>query len=51
MQKLKGSTETLVVNNDTPMHKVGLNHAEEMKFDTYVKDIEKMCKTCGEFFR
>ena len=47
--KVKGSTETLVVNNDTPMHKVGLNHAEEMKFDTYVKDIEKMCKTCGDF--
>ena len=37
--KVKGSTETLVVNNDTPMHKVGLNHAEEMKFDTYVKDL------------
>ena len=47
--KVKGSTETLVVNNDTPMHKVGLNHAEEMKFDTYVKDIEKMCKQCGDF--
>ena len=47
--KVTGSTETLVVNNDTPMHKVGLNHQEEVKFDNYVKDIEKMCKQCGDF--
>jgi len=47
--KVKGSTETLVVNNDTPMHKVGLNHSEEVKFDKHVSDIEKMCRTCGDF--
>ncbi len=47
--KVKGSTETLVVNNDTPMHKVGLNHSEEVKFDKYVSDIEKMCMKCGDF--
>ena len=47
--KVKGSTETLVVNNDTPMHKVGLNHQEEVKFDKHVSDIEKMCRTCGDF--
>ena len=47
--KVKGSTETLVVNNDTPMHKVGLNHQEEVKFDKHVSDIEKMCMKCGDF--
>ena len=47
--KVKGSAETLVVNNDTPMHKVGLNHAEETKFDNYVKNIETMCHKCGDF--
>ena len=47
--KVKGSTETLVVNNDTPMHKVGLNHSEELKFDKHVSDIEKMCRACGDF--
>ena len=39
----------LSVNNDTPMHRVGLNHAEETKFDTYVKTLKRMCKTCGDF--
>ena len=47
--KVKGSTDTLVVNNDTPMHKVGLNHQEEVKFDKHVSDIGKMCRTCGDF--
>ena len=47
--KVNGSTETLVVNNDTPMHKVGLNHSEELKFDKHVSDIEKMCRACGDF--
>ena len=42
-------SEVLVIENDTPMHKVGLNHQEELKFDTHVSDIEKMCKTCGDF--
>ena len=31
------------------MHKVGLDHQEEVKFDKHVSDIEKMCKTCGDF--
>ena len=31
------------------MHKVGLNHQEEMKFDKHVSDIEKMCMKCGDF--
>ena len=41
--------EVLVIENDTPMHKVGLDHQEEVKFDKHVSDIEKMCKTCGDF--
>ena len=42
-------TEVVVINNDTPMHKVGLNHQEEVKFDKHVSDIEAMCKKCGDF--
>ena len=42
-------SEVVVINNDTPMHKVGLNHQEEMKFDKHVSDIEKMCMKCGDF--
>ena len=41
--------EVLVIENDTPMHKVGLNHQEEVKFDTHVSNIEKMCGDCGDF--
>ena len=46
---VKGSTDALVVQNDTPMDRVGLNHAEETKFDAYVKKIERMCHVCGDF--
>ena len=42
-------SEVVVIDNDTPMHKVGLNHQEEVKFDKHVSDIEKMCGTCGDF--
>ena len=31
------------------MDRVGLNHAEEMKFDAYVAKIERMCHICGDF--
>jgi len=41
--------EVVVIDNDTPMHKVGLNHQEEMKFDGHVSSIEKMCSDCGYF--
>ena len=47
--KVKGSIDALVVQNDTPMDRVGLNHAEEAKFDAYVKKIERMCHVCGDF--
>ena len=47
--KIKGSIEVLSVDNDTPMDRVGLNHAEEMMFDKYVANIEKMCAASGDF--
>ena len=43
------SPDVLVIKNDTPMDRVGLNHAEEMKFDAYVAKIERMCYICGDF--
>ena len=45
----KDNPNVAVINNDTPMHKVGLNHSEEMKFDKHVSDIEAMCMKCGDF--
>jgi len=48
-ETLKEIKEVALINNDTPMHKVGLNHNEEMKFDGMVKSIESDCKNCGDF--
>ena len=47
--KVKGSIEVLSVDNDTPMDRVGLNHSEELLFDKYVANIEKMCAASGDF--
>jgi hypothetical protein len=47
--KVNGSTEALVIKNDTPMDRVGLSHTEETKFDSYVSKIERMCHICGDF--
>jgi len=47
--KVNGSDQVLVVNNDTPMHRVGFSRAEMGKFDRYVSTIERMCGTCGDF--
>ena len=47
--KVSSSRNVFCIDNDTPMHKVGLNHNEEMKFDKHVSDIEKMCMKCGDF--
>jgi len=47
--KVPSSKDVFTIDNDTPMHKVGLNHAEEIKFDKHVSDIEKMCRACGDF--
>ena len=42
-------SEVAVINNDTPMNKVGLTTPEERKFDGMVACIEKDCKKCGDF--
>ncbi len=47
--KVKGSIDVLSVDNDTPMDRVGLNHSEEVLFDKYVANIEKMCAASGDF--
>ena len=47
--KVKGSTEALVIQIDTPMHRVGFSRAEMGKFDRYISTIERMCSTCGDF--
>ncbi len=46
---VNSSSDVLVVKNDTPMHRVGLTHLEESKFDSYIKKIERMCQICGDF--
>ena len=47
--KVSSSKDVFAIDNDTPMHKVGLNHQEEVKFDGHVKTIESMCGACGYF--
>jgi len=47
--KVSSSNDVFSIDNDTPMHKVGLNHQEEIKFDKHVSNIENMCKKCGDF--
>ena len=47
--KVKSSKDVFSIDNDTPMHKVGLNHTEEVKFDKHVSTIKKMCGDCGDF--
>ena len=47
--KVHSSRNVFCIDNDTPMHKVGLKHNEEMKFDKHVSVIEKMCMKCGDF--
>ena len=47
--KVQGSNNALVVNNDTPMDRVGFSRTEMSKFDRYVSKIERMCGICGDF--
>ena len=47
--KVKGSNDALVVQNDTPMDRVGFSRTEMTKFDNYIIKIERMCKICGDF--
>ena len=46
---VKGSTDALVVQNDTPMNRVGFSRTEMRKFDAYISKIERMCRICGDF--
>jgi len=48
-ERLNTVKEVAVINNDTPMHRIGLNHNEEMKFDSMVASIESDCKKSGDF--
>jgi len=47
--QVKESADVLVVQNDTPMHRVGFSRAEMSKFDRYISKIERMCQICGDF--
>jgi len=47
--KVKSSKDVVCIQNDTPMDKVGLNHAEEVKFDSMVTSIKQKCVKCGDF--
>ena len=47
--KVNSSKDVVCIQNDTPMDKVGLNHAEEIKFDNMVASIERNCMKCGDF--
>lgn len=47
--KVKGSNDALVIENDTPMHRVGFSSAEMQKFDNYISKIQRMCNICGDF--
>ena len=48
-ESLNEIKEVAMIDNDTPMHKVGLNHQEEVSFDKMVANIERDCKNCGDF--
>tara|TARA_B100001250_G_scaffold116138_1_gene98455 strand:- start:356 stop:1561 length:1206 start_codon:yes stop_codon:yes gene_type:complete len=42
-------SEVAVINNDTPMDRVGFSKAELTKFDNYISKIKEMCRKCGPF--
>lgn len=46
---VKESADALVVQNDTPMHRVGMTRVEMTKFNNSIKKIERMCMICGDF--
>lgn len=46
---VKGSDDVLVVQNDTPMDRVGFSRAEMSKFDRYIAKINRMSQLCGDF--
>ena len=47
--KIKSTDDVFVVNNDTPLDKIGLTPSEEKDFDDTVGRIETACGACGDF--
>ena len=43
------TSEVAVIDNDTPMDRVGFSRAELTKFDNYISNIKEMCRKCGPF--
>jgi len=41
--------EVAVIDNDTPMNRVGFSATEMRTFDTKIRKIERMCQLCGDF--
>ena len=48
-EKLGQSKDVVNIDNDTPMHNVGLSPQEEREFDKTVAKIGAECKKCGDF--
>jgi len=42
-------SDVLLVENDTPMDRVGFSSQEMTKFSSYISKIERMCQICGPF--
>ena len=47
--KIKSTDDVFVIDNDTPLDKIGLTPKEERDFDSTVSKIETACGTCGDF--
>ena len=47
--KVKSTDDVFVVDNDTPLDKIGLTPEEERNFDSTVSKIETECGKCGDF--
>ncbi len=46
---ITGSSDALVIKNDTPMDRVGFSQQELQQFDRHVQKIERMCSIAGSF--
>ena len=46
---VKESNDVFIVKNDTPMHKVGMSRVELNNFESSIREIERMCRECGDF--
>jgi len=46
---ITGSSDALVIKNDTPMDRVGFSQTELQRFDRHVQKIERMCSIAGKF--